>query len=94
MTTRIFKYPLGFDDDQVVALHTGFEILCVQVQNDIPTLWAVVDPDMPSRSIRVWMIPTGNYPYRMGKSTYIGTAQLNGGRLVGHFFYQVLDDDD
>lgn len=40
----IYKYPLT-SRDCTLTLAAGAEILTVKLQNDIPTLWAIVDKD-------------------------------------------------
>ena len=45
---KIFKYGLAVRDDVRIALPRGARILCVQVQDVRPCLWALVDPEAPT----------------------------------------------
>jgi hypothetical protein len=49
---KVFKYELH-GHDSIVKLPLGAEILSVQLQNDRPVLWALVDPgnELVERSI-------------------------------------------
>jgi len=40
----IWKYPLDVVDSQFVVMPLGAEILTVQIQNEEPYLWTLVDP--------------------------------------------------
>ena len=85
MSKRIFKYPIPTSDGQVMSLPIGAELLTVQVQREVPTIWARVDDeaDTEERLIRTYgtgqMLP--DYP-----GEYIGTYQLHGGDLVFHVY--------
>ena len=81
----IYKYPLEGTDEQIVLMPRGAEILCVQVQNGIPCLWADISTEnaqeREKRYIRI--IGTGHeLPKAVMK--YIGTFQM--GALVFHVF--------
>jgi hypothetical protein len=80
----IYKYPLT-DDVQSFDIPKDAEILCLQVQNDVPCIWALVDTDKPKVKRHFEIRGTGDSvpPFRV---SYIGTYQLNGGRLVFHVF--------
>lgn len=41
----IWKYPLYVQDVQTVEMPDEADILTVQVQGDVPCLWAMVNPD-------------------------------------------------
>lgn len=74
---KIFKYTLGTPGASGVlalSLPKGAKLLTVQMQGDVPQLWALVDPEKPKeiRSLRV--IPTG---IEVGQvSSYLGTFQI------------------
>jgi hypothetical protein len=64
------------------------EILSVQVQYGKVVMWAKVEPmDAPVVSRQFYIIPTGG---RIPEEAnhYLGTFQLNEGRLVYHVFEQ------
>lgn len=89
-TRRIFKYPLMVVDQQTIMMPRGADILCVQMQGEVPTLWAVVDPDWnghpaPEEARTINIYGTGN-PMRDPMGLYIGTVQQFSGALVWHVF--------
>lgn len=83
----IFKYALPPDTSEV-SMPIGAQVLCVQVQNDVPCLWVLVDPKAGLVKRRFFTFGTGHamphttYP----GAHYIGTYQLLGGQFVGHVF--------
>ena len=89
MNKAIYKYPLRITDVQNISLPIGAEILTVQAQNDIPCLWALVNPNEKGTEIRTFEIFGTGHPvgYDMGVSrNYISTFQINDGSLVFHIF--------
>ena len=82
---RIFKYPLVVMDVQVVHMPAGAVILSVDVQRDVPCLWALVNPDAVTSLRRIRMYGTG-HPVDDPPGYFIGTIQLEGGALVFHVF--------
>ena len=82
----VFKYPLGLGGTTI--LHKGAEILSMQVQHGIPCVWALVDPDekdVDKKSITVF--GTGHpIDDNLILEKFIGTFQLNEGKLVFHVF--------
>lgn len=81
----IWKFPLKISGGglQVVAMPEGAEIISLQMQGDVPTLWAWVNPKSPMNTRAFVMYGTGwgigDHP---GK--YIGTVQHEG--FVWHYF--------
>ena len=45
---KIFKYPVTIDKYFELNLPKGSKVLTVDIQNDEPQLWALVNPDMPT----------------------------------------------
>lgn len=80
----IWKYPLAVTDEQTVNMKQGAEILCVQVQDGVPCLWAVIDDVLPGRLRSFRLYGTGHPVDDLGR--YVGTFQLHGGSLVFHLF--------
>lgn len=70
----IYKYSLGFGTC-VIHMPTGAQVLTVQVQNDEPFIWALVDLNAPveARSFRI--IGTGHETKMSAAETYVGTFQ-------------------
>lgn len=81
----IYKYPLEIFDSQKIYTFKTMRPLCIQLQNGIPTLWALVDTNSKQTSRRIVMHGTGNEIDRsVFNYQYLGTVQLNG--LVWHYF--------
>jgi hypothetical protein len=88
MNKRIYKYQLSIADIQSISMPEGAEILTVQVQRDIPCLWALVNPERTNTERRIETFGTG-LPVRsdMGvERKYVGTYQVHSGDLVFHVF--------
>jgi len=87
MNKTIWKYELKIDDLQNVTMPIGAEILSVQMQNDTPCLWALVNPDEKETDARnIETFGTGHpVTYDMGVTRkFIDTYQTRG--LVFHVF--------
>lgn len=86
---RIYKYnaSVGLDLEVEISMPYGSVILCVQQQNDIPQIWAIVDDSKPSEKRFFKAVFTGYaLPENLDKEDYIGTIQLDNGKLVAHYF--------
>jgi hypothetical protein len=83
MDKTIWKFPLT--PDCALSMPVGSIILTVQVQEQIPCLWALVDPAAPHERRCFRTYGTG-HPVADDSGEYIGTFQLNGGVLVFHVF--------
>lgn len=92
MALAIYKYPLKVEVKQDVFMPKGAKVLSLQMQNDVPTLWALVDPSDLVQNVRrvVWLIPTGEklrYEDQLktfAQMDFVGTVQ--DGSYAGHFF--------
>jgi hypothetical protein len=84
----IYKYSLSSHTAQDIEMPVGARILTVQVQNDVPVIWAVVDPSTKYIDILTFLtLATGELVDDIdGK--YIGTYQLSNG-LVFHIFQRI-----
>lgn len=85
----IWKFPLQLKDTQTIEMPFGAEIICVQVQHDAITLWAIVEEkntDTEDRTIEVY--GTG-HPMTNHHRDYIGTIQFQGGGFIFHVFEQL-----
>lgn len=83
---RIFKYPLKFENVQMVEMPKGAVVLCVQAQDDFPCIWVEVDPDAPPicRSFVTYM--TGELIDDGVARHYVGTYQVISRALVFHVY--------
>lgn len=84
----IWKYPLRPEDLQKVRMPTGAKALTVQVQAEVPCLWALVETDEVTTAMYpVWMHGTGHRADKAARDgRYLSTVQMMGGSLVFHFF--------
>lgn len=84
----IYKYsiPENKMDLFSLSLPTNAEILAVQIQYDLPCIWAVVEikDEVETRWFKV--IGTGHKHKEIEADKYIGTFQLLNGAFVGHLF--------
>lgn len=89
----VYKYPIPLDDEFVMILPRGAEILSVQAQGEAPVIWALIDegpvPEQP-RFFR--LVGTGTvFEEVEGFSlVYVGTVQLRAGYLIFHLFERKL----
>lgn len=83
----IWKYKLQCCSEQELELPLNAQILCVQVQNENPHLWVMCDPAEKRKETRViYTFGTGHKFEELSTRKYIGTFQLQGGKLVFHVF--------
>lgn len=83
----IWKYPIRLGES--FRIPNSAEILCVQIQHGIPTLWAMVYPDEKRRDetyCRAIEIFATGQSFVDAPRKYIGTFQLENGGLVFHVF--------
>lgn len=86
MEKRIFKYTIEREAFPQIEMPQGAEILCVQTQNGTPCIWALVEPNAPVIKRSFEILATGQIVNETVSRKYIGTFQLDGGRLVFHCF--------
>jgi len=67
----------------------GAEVLCVQMQDGIPCMWAMVDTSTMERERRLFRILGTGHPADNDVGKYVGTYQMMGGSLVFHVFEEV-----
>ena len=91
MERTIWKYPLVITDYQLISIPTYGEILSVQVQNNIPCIWALVDPDGEIELRGFEIYGTGHtIQFDMGVDRkYIGTFITHDDNLVWHLFERI-----
>jgi hypothetical protein len=82
----IWKYPLVVVDEQTVQMPAMATMLCVQLQQESPCLWALVDEINPKTQRRILIRGTGHDASGIVGYRYIGTFQMLEGRLVFHVF--------
>lgn len=76
--------------DQMVEMPEGAEILCIQTQDSVPCIWAVVDTTRPLTTRRFRTYATGQAlpeaPERVEQLQHVGTYQIPGAGEVWHVF--------
>lgn len=80
----IWKYSLPIQgEDHVLGMPRDAEVLCLQMQADVPALWVRVDPAAPAQWRRFRWLGTGHDATGTGR--YVGTVQ-DPDVLVFHLF--------
>lgn len=70
----IWKHPLMIADAQTIMVPRGADLLTVQYQGSVPTLWMLVDPDAPKVHRTLVIVGTGHpMPAGLGRDQYVGT---------------------
>lgn len=87
----IYKYPLKVEYKQTISLPGRAEVLTVQVQNGVPSLWVSVEPDELAENHTFLTFGTGHAidsseDQDIDGMGYVSTYQLEGGKLVFHVF--------
>lgn len=88
MNKTIWKFQLEKTNSQMIQMPVNSQILSVQTQNEIPCIWALVDPTEIKEKRFIEVFGTGHdLHYEIGVSrNYLGTYQLQSGSLVFHVF--------
>jgi len=82
----IWKFQFRIHDRVDIEMPVGARVLAVQMQNDQPCLWALVDPKAVKES-RVFRVFGTGHPVPDGlPMDFVGTFQMAGGALVWHLF--------
>ena len=92
MKKTIWKFKVDvFADNFIIEMSNDAEILCIQNQHEKPCMWVLVDPDQEKEERYFEIFGTGHPVHcDMGVDrTYIGTYQLDSGRLVFHVFERI-----
>lgn len=80
---NIWKFPLKVVSVQTIDMPAGARWLTVQMQSDVPCIWALVDPTEANTPRVVRIVGTG-FGFN-GRGAYLGTFQLVDG-TVWHVF--------
>lgn len=88
---RIHKYPFAIQDRIIIPMPFGAKIISVQLQRDIPGIWAIVDTDEELCAKLIYCFGTGQpLPDDVTAMPYIGSIQSRNDSLVFHFFEGVV----
>lgn len=86
----IYKYPIFgravLQRDFAIDMPEDARILCVQVQNGAPCIWAMVDPSLPMQPRHFVLVGTGQPLGGANSGGYVGSFQLEYGVYVFHLF--------
>lgn len=82
----VYKYPLEATDRQLVTMPKGAKILSVQVQNCVPYMWVLVNPENATEEVPIRIHSTGQNIPDADRLTYLGTFQMQRYGLVFHVF--------
>lgn len=82
---KIFKYEVALQGEFKLNIERHATILCCQMQNDKPKIWAIVDTEAPADERTFKLYGTG---HEIGDTNlkYIDTIQLQDGLYVFHLF--------
>ena len=88
MSKTIWKYKLPRDGETIAIYDHIIKVLHIAVQNGVPTLWAIVDPDLPRDGYTEvvawgtgWLFPDDVYQ----ECKYWGTCE-DGYGYIWHYF--------
>ena len=84
---RIYKYEVKIEDQFEIKMPKDADIFDVQMQSEVPCMWAMVDTEAEIVTRRFRIIGTGNsIPEfdHVSRYEYIGTFQQYNGSLVWH----------
>lgn len=86
----IYKYKLEMTSKQKLAIPGWIRFLDIQLQNEIPCLWAIVDVYVLEMSIFTVEIFGTGHPMLALHESYIGTYQLPRHEMVFHVFVEKI----
>ncbi len=89
MTQCIWKFELKITEEQEISMPMYAEILCVQCQNEVGCLWAMVNPQNEKENRIIIIRGTGHMFEKDPLKKYIGTFHISKGALVWHVFEKV-----
>lgn len=91
MAKKIFKYQIETLDNQTIEMPRGAEILHLDLQNNIPCIWALVDDKNPKEKREFLVVGTGHEIDYNIEFNYVGTYQLMSGGLVFHVLEKLTE---
>jgi hypothetical protein len=84
---KIYKYKLENKDAQRIIVPAGARFLSLQVQNNVPFIWALVDEyEVQNKTWFIKTYGTGHQVDIVNTDTFLATYQIFGGSLVYHVF--------
>ena len=87
---KVLKYPLAKTGRQTIKLPVDTEIVAVQGQHDLCTLWVKTsNPEIAFDRTFVCAFTGEELTDNPGRLTYLGTCQFHHGGTVVHVFEEV-----
>lgn len=87
----IWRYELKLIGNQIIKMPANSIILSVHVKDNLPHIWAIVDPTESKEDRFFEFFPTGKNLYEtLGDLKYLGTVLLNNDSLVFHLFERIV----
>lgn len=86
----VYKYDLKGIREQSILMPLDAEVLCVQMQNNEPKIWALVDSENPNELVNFFIFGTGHEIKIKENLKYIGTFQTQNKIFVFHVFKEVV----
>lgn len=90
MERTIWKFKLLVEDKQFIDIPKYPKVLCIQVINNEPYLYAKVFPEETTVKMEVITVGAGYPAGHVGNMQYAGSYQLLSGSFVGHVFVDIL----
>jgi hypothetical protein len=84
----VYKYTFDITDTQKLRIHADCEFLRVDVQHDIPCLWAMVNTNKPIIDYDILIVGTGHEVKSWETLKHIGSFQHKD-RFVWHVFHEL-----
>lgn len=83
----IWKFPFELTDKFTIDMPKGAKVLTVQVQNEHPCIWALVNDKAPVEKRTFSLVGTGTSANHITAHwRHVGSCQLQDGALVIHLF--------
>lgn len=91
MERRIHKYAIQppYLPRVLVDMPAGAKVLSVQMELDMPWIWAVVDPEAPDVQRAFWLVRTGDKWPDESRARYLTTLLIGAGVLTLHVFEEL-----
>ena len=86
----IWKFPFQIEHKITIEMPEGAVLLHVDVQQNTPCIWAVVNPRAAAKPRQLRLYGTGT-PIEEKLGTHVGSFQMRNGLLVWHVFEVVPD---
>ena len=83
---KIWKYPVTFGSHFELAMPMGARILKLDIQFNVPQIWAMVEPGTEIEVRQFIIMGTGQPFPKSDRLEYIDSYQVNGGQYVWHVF--------